>query len=134
MKLNRMLLFAAAIVASAFAIAMTPMAVTADDVISFDVTPQDLVVHQFGAVSYLDDSGFYGVADSPAYTNPNPMPDDPATVMRHFRQQIAMLGCSMFRLTPGGEPGGDGDPPTPDEPKPDTDPPVGDPPAEGFCT
>ena len=128
--MNRLLILGA-FVASAF-LSLGLTTVMSDDNVTVNV-------HQFGAVSYLADSGFYGVGDAPAFTNPMPMPDDPATYLNDPSFNIAMLKCDSFSLNPGGE-GGDGpdqDPPTPTPaPAPQPDPPDGGGDgggSEGFC-
>lgn len=139
--MKRMLLFAASLALSASLAFGLTSAMADGEVIFDDVTPaaHDVVVHQFGAVSYLDDSGFYGVGDAPDYTNPQPMPDDPATYLGSPGFEVAMLNCDAFRLLggePGGEGGGDGSGDPPADPNPSSDPPApapeGDPP-QGFC-
>jgi len=65
------------------------------------VTPalaDDYDVLQFGAVSYLADSGFYGVTDAPALTNPMPMPDNPSTYLLSPGFDLAMLNCLIRPL------------------------------------
>lgn len=71
LSMRSLVLATAMLVAGAMTMLVTPT--LADD---FDV-------HQFGAVSYLDDSGFYGVVDAP-------MSVDPAMTLEPTRFDVAV--------------------------------------------
>lgn len=128
--MNRIAYLGAAIAAAMMFIGLSPMAFSAENHYG---TFDNIQVHQFGAVAYLDDSGFYGVSDAPTFvnpTNPQPMPDDPATYLLDPSFDVAMLKCDTFRLVggEGGEGGPDVDPPAdPPAPAPEGDPP------QGYC-
>jgi len=60
--------------------------------------------HQFGAVTYLDNSGVDTIFD---VTNPNPQVDDPSTMLDLGITVAQMNHCDMLIPEPGGDGGGD---------------------------
>ena len=86
-----------------------------------------LDVHQFGAVSYLDDSGFM----PSDYTNPNPQVDDVDTMLELGYTMAQIDSCAVLMAGEGGDPEPSGEPKPPADPAPEGG---GTESSDAFCT